>query len=287
MLRVTTIFIIFILGAVFGSFGGIKQVFTSEESLNFKDSLPVTVSASGKAEWFYHDNTILTKDKFGTPLDPAGTDIVPLENRKISEDQKSYTHLHDGMIFSFVRTMVTGSIILEAIDLTPFDMKESKDLAVAEANFQGPDGENFKVVLKRLIPPQSIIQAFGGVGVNHLIHGHSGLGNDGLFSEFAYVVIFGFADIYREEELIAEDRFLYIAASERARVLNEDVRSGNYNVSRPTGNLIIHLVVLPYDSFFEDAPVPTGVIGPDGSEQNFFHVNFLENIEISGNRFFR
>lgn len=260
-----------------------------------KDILPIGTSiarASGQAHWLYMDDHGLSEEEFGTPQDPKGLDAVPLENRKVDESGAHYSGLKDGMIFSRDRANVSGSIEVKVKDVTAVDMNESLDEATATANFSGPNGESFKVILHDVRSKENgNMQTFGGVGLNSLIHGHSGSGVTKLFSEFAYVVVFGSGDIYRDDKLIAENVFIYIAASQRARVLREDAVLGHYNYSDPLGKLILHLVILPQkisaNGTFEFFPIPTGVIDQNGQEQVFFHINYLENISIEGNQFIK
>ena len=249
----------------------------------------IAVTAEGTAEWFYKDthgeDHGLDIAKFGTPDAPKGLDKIPLTNRVESEDGTFYAGLVNGRVFSLDRADVSGSIHLKATDLTPVDTLESWDSAEMEAEFLGPNGEPFRVVLTKLTLPDFFKQTFGGVAFNHLIHGETDLGIDTVFPEFAYHVVQGYADVYRENQLIAEDMYVYIASSRRARVLNQDKISGNYNPEEPLGKLIVHLVVLPFNDKMQFSPIPTGVIDPQGNEQAFFHINYYENIVVKGNRF--
>lgn len=257
------------------------------------DGRHFSAQAHGSADWLYQDTHTedhgLSVEEFGTPQRPKGLDVVPLANRNVSEDGTRFTSLKDGQVFSLDRTMVEGSIRLSATDLTPVDQTVSWDSADMEATFVGPDGAQFRIVLTRLTPPDLYIQTFGGVAFNHYIHGETGVGTTALFPEYAYGIINGFSDVYRNDELIAEDRYTYVAVSQRARTLNTDKNTDHYDLDEPLGKLLIHLVVLPKTQSKENggyAPIPTGIIGPDGKEQEFFHVNFSENIEVFGNRFF-
>lgn len=253
------------------------------------DGSTMRVSASGTAEWLYQDTHTedhgLEPEKFGTPQNPKGLDLTPLVNRNVSKDGTRFTSLKDGMVFSTDRTNVPASIDIAATDLTPLDSEETWDTAKVEAHFEGPDGGKFKVVLTHLAPGHLPIQTFGGVGFNHLIHGETGLGTEHLVGVFAYEVIQGFVDVYRDDKLISSGNYGYFATSQTTNALNQDKKSGRYDQAKPLGKLIVHLVVLPYNEQGEYAPVHTGVTGPDGKEQVFFHVNYGENIVVSGNRF--
>ncbi len=258
------------------------------------DERTMRASSIGVAEWLYQDthgeDNPLPVEKFGTPAKPLGLDIIPIANRVVSKDGTRFAGLKESVSFSLERTMsMNAHIALEATDLTPLDSRQSWDKAHMETTFDGPSGEKFKVVLKRLAPGNLNQQTFGGVMFNHLIHGETGVGTDRIPAVFAYQSIKGFVDVYKDGELIAEDVFGYIATSHNApNVLNPHKEAGLYNVDQPMAErLIIHMVVHPYTETYEYRRIPTGVIGPDGKEQDFFHINFDENVVVSGNRFLK
>lgn len=287
--------LIFKIIVVFGFgflIGLLSFIFISKTSN--KNILPdgtMTVEASGKTEWLYFDNHELDVNEFGTPEQPKGEDIIPVENRRVNKNETAYTTLNDTIIFSRSRDIVSGSIFVKVTDLTAIDQDISNDKAEMEATFSGPNGSNFKIVLNKLFPGKIPTQTFGGVGSNSLIHGHTGVGINKIFSEFAYIFFYGLGDIYRDGQLINKDMFVYFAVSQRSRALNEDFLEGRYNVSNPMGKLIVHLVVFPRtltdDGTLVDVPFSTGVIGKDGKDQEFFHINYLENIIVKGNKFIK
>jgi hypothetical protein len=253
------------------------------------DGSTMQVLADGTAEWLYQDTHTedhgLDPEKFGTPKNPKGLDLTPVVNRNVSADGTRFTSLKDGMIFSTDRTTVTGTLRIDATDLTPLDATNTWDKAEVEANFKGPDGTDFRVVLPRLAPPTLPIQTFGGVGFNHLIHGETGLGTEQLVGVFAYIVVQGFADTYRNGELISSGNYAYFAITQASHAVNKNKQEGRYDPDHPLGVSIAHIVVLPFGEHGESLPIHTGVVGPDGKEQIFFHVNFRDHIQVSGNRF--
>lgn len=256
------------------------------------DERTVRVFSTGKAEWLYQDthgeDNPLPVERFGTPAKPLGLDIIPLANRVISRDGMKFAGLKESVSFSLDRTMVdNATIVLDATDVTPLDARVSWDRAHMEATFDGPSGEKFKVILKRLAPGHLNQQTFGGVMFNHLIHGETGVGTDRIPAVFAYESVKGFVDVYRDGALVVSDVFAYIATSHNApNVLNSHKEEGLYDVDKPMDKrLIIHLVVHPYTETYEYRKIPTGVIGPDGKEQDFFHINYDQNVVVTGNRF--
>lgn len=269
--------------------------FVGGHLLSNPDGQTVSVRAEGETEWMYQDthseSNPLDPERFGTPKDPKGLEILPLTNRVISRDGTTYTGLKDGQIFSLDRTMVTGNVHFSGTDRTPLDSIDSKDSAEAEATFTGPDGAEFRVILRKLAPPSIELQTFGGVAINQPVHATTGFGTDKLYTEYAYILIQGFADVYRNGELIVKDNYLWVAASRRAQSISNDIKkAGLYNPEQPMADMIIHLVLLPHqllpDGSYAHEPIPTGVIGLDGKEQGFFHINYRKNITMEGSRFF-
>lgn len=260
------------------------------------DGRTVSVSASGTAEWLYQANpnghemhtinferhTLHSDSKelggvpsFVTPIQAGGNrQTAPVEERNIIVE----------------RIPVEGEIHLEVTDVSPIDSPHSKDTAHMTATFLSPSGEHLKIVLKRLVPPEFPSQAFGGVAINHFINGDTNLGSDKLHTEFAYQILYGLVDLYKDDELLVTDVFTYIATSQRAEhALNTMKALPDYDPSEPMGKMIVHTVVFPYGYNEETGAFefrPSGIIGPNGQPQEFLHVNFVENIRISGNRYF-
>lgn len=264
-----TLFILSI-GIVLGVF------FTKTDNLiSKKISNVTTVEASGYAEFFLDDHHAdLDPEIYGTPNNPLKTDEVPLWNRTISSDGSRYrANLLNSQNHSTNRADVFGTIKVRAEDLTPFDSPDSQDNAELEANFQGPNGESFTVILTRVIPefstngPWPEDHFHGGVAINSHAQDHS---------VFSFLTIRGVADVYRDGELIDTDRLLSMTVSTHPRKTEDD--------------LIIHFILMSIkvtqdnDYIYEN--LKTGIFSEDGEEQNWFHVNFYENIKITGNPLF-
>lgn len=298
------IVIIFGLGAAAGTLIvynlglNAKNIKDSDVFFAEAQSGKMTVEAKGTAVWLLDDHNPLDPEVYGTPEDPHGTTTlpfpIPLVNREITEDGSSFT-VSAPSAFALERTKITGEIRIEAEDLTPVGTPDSKDKATAEATFKGPNGEDFKVILRRLIPTSlrgiyprmAADYSYGGVAMNHFYHGGGIVGTDKLSPEFSYLSIWGAGDVYKDGELIDTDRLILIMISERAR--EKEFLAG---LRKPTQveNLVVHFVLVEV-KIFEDnsmmvSNIPTGVFDENGNEQGFFHINYLENIKITGSKFF-
>lgn len=244
----------------------------------------VSAQASGQAIWQFPDKRALDPALFGTPQNPLNTELLPLEARDVNSDGNAYTTIKKPSMFSNNIKEVSGSIRISVEDLTPLDTPKSLDRAEMEASFKGPSGEDFKVVLKKLIPVGPEHQFFGGVGTDVLMHGATGIGTPLVSKEFSYITLWGVGDFYRDGKLIDTGRIIHVMVSERTRDDNFKV---GFGVAKPD-ELEIHLAMPPKKGSPTgpvDSPLPTGVILPNGKEQPFIHVNFYGNINVEGDRY--
>lgn len=244
----------------------------------------MTASASGTAIWQLPDKRTLNPEIFGTPQNPLNIDLLPLAARDTNVAGTAYTTLKKPAMFSNNFKKVNGSIKVTVEDLTALDTPRSKDRATVEADFEGPNGEQFRIVLQKLISVGSDHPFFGGVGTNILMHGSTGIGTPLVAREFSYITLWGIGDLYKDGELIDSGRIVHVMVSERTRDTN--FKAG-FGVAQPD-KLEIHLALPPKKGSpagHIDSPVPTGVILPNGAEQPFMHVNFYGNIKVAGNQF--
>jgi hypothetical protein len=271
--------IILIAGFFIGSF------ITKDTTVSVQgDGVTMTATADGVAIWQFPDKRALDPDIFGTPQSPLNVELLPLAMRDVNTDSTAYTTIKKPLMFSNKIKKTTGSIKISVEDLTALDNPNSKDKAEVEANFKGPNGEDFKVILKKLIPVGPDHPFFGGVGTNVLMHGDTGIGTPLVAREFSYITLWGVGDLYKNGELVDKGRIIHVMVSERTR--DDDFKVG-FGVAKPD-ELEIHLALPPKKGSPKgpiDSPVPTGVTLPNGVEQPFMHVNFYGNIVMTGNQF--
>jgi hypothetical protein len=245
----------------------------------------MSASADGTAIWQFPDKRELDPALFGTPANPFNVELLPLEARAVSSDGTAFTTIKNPAMFSNNIKMTTGSIEMSVLDLTAKDGKGSKDEMAMEANFVGPNGQNFRVVMRKLISEGGPHAMFGGVGTNVLMHGGTGIGTPLVAEEFSYITAWGLGDIYINGDLVDSKRIIHIMVSERTRDENFQV---GFGVAMPD-QLEIHLAMPPAKGSPTGpvpSPVPTGVKLPNGNDQPFIHVNFYGNLKLTGNRFF-
>jgi len=245
----------------------------------------MSASADGIAIWQFPDRRELDPALFGTPDTPFNTELLPLAARLISEDGATYTTIKDPAMFSNNIDMIEGSFDMSVMDRTAKDGPESNDEVAMEANFTGPNGQEFRVTMNRVIPKGPDHPFFGGVGTNVLMHGGTGIGTPLVAEEFSYITAWGIGDIYIDGEMVDTGRIVHIMVSERTRDANFNV---GFGVAQPD-QLEIHLAMPPAKASPTGpvpSPVPTGVALPNGQDQPFIHVNFYGDAKLMGNQFY-
>jgi len=245
----------------------------------------MSASANGVAIWQFPDRRELDPALFGTPETPFNTELLPLEARLTSEDGAAYTTIKNPAMFSNNIDMIEGSFEMSVMDLTAKDGTASNDEVAMEANFTGPNGQEFRVTMNRVIPKGPDHPFFGGVGTNVLMHGGTGIGTPLVAEEFSYITAWGIGDIYIDGEMVDSGRVVHIMVSERTRDENFNV---GFGVAMPD-ELEIHLAMPPVKGSPTGpvpSPVPTGVELPNGKDQPFIHVNFYGDAKLMGNQFY-
>jgi len=242
-------------------------------------------SADGTALWQFPDKRALNPAIFGTPDAPFNVELLPLAMRAVSADGSAYTTIKKPLLFSNKIKMTTGSFKISVEDNTALDGMGSKDKAKMEATFTGPKGREFRVVMTKVLPMGPDHPFFGGVGLDVLMHGGTGIGTPLVAQVFSYITVWGLADVYIDGKKVDSKRILHVMVTERTR--DENYKIG-FGVAQPD-KLEIHLVLPPLKGSPTGPvanPLPTGVMLPNGMEQPFIHVNFYGNAKLEGDRFF-
>jgi hypothetical protein len=181
------------------------------------------------------------------------------------------------------KTLITdGSYQFKVADLTPEDSEDSRD-AVKSVNIQftGSDGtayliDEIKVIHKPLGAGDHTF--FGGVGLNKLMHGNTGIGTPLMPKLFSYITLWGKTDLKNAAtgEVIASNRIIHIMTSTNVRDENLDLitsvkeDASDYNIK----NAQTHIILPPQDMQGNMNPVP-------GTAHGFLHMMF-ENVKLSG-----
>jgi hypothetical protein len=259
--------------------------FTAQASSHGKmmkdKGLKVEVSQEmGDVKWVLPGPRRLDPALFGTPANPKGTghDVgVPLKARGTDEAGKAYTMTTIPTPFSDKAADISGSFEVEAWDRTPKDTPKSKDKAKAEFDFTSPGGKHsYRVVLKKVIPVGPHHPFGGGVIADDKIHGVTGIGTRMEPTQYAYAAFWGVGQLWRDGEKLAGNRVVHFMATEQVRGENFKLL---FDQELPHQGIQAHLM-LPNEVVTKTGPatkpVPTGFTLPNGKEQPFIHVMFLD-----------
>ncbi|MFQ5689310.1 MAG: hypothetical protein ACE5HQ_03450 [Gemmatimonadota bacterium] len=158
---------------------------------------------------------------------------------------------------------ISGTIRIRAVDrgddLLP-DPPYTRDEARVTAEFTTADGTQWRIRQTRVAArlPDGSPRLFAGVGMDQLVHGDTGRENPLMPKMEAALTMWGFADVFKDGELVKRDALLHIMLTSRARDL-EDGHYLDYDVSgQPVQE--IHLFLNPGNQL----PAPGG----------FLHVNW-------------
>lgn len=245
----------------------------------------MSASADGNALWQFPDRRALDPALFGTPAAPLNVELLPLANRLATADSNAYTTIKAPSMFSNNIKMTTGAFEMSVVDATAKDGMNSSDQVAMDASFVGPNGQNFRVTMDKVIPVGPDHPFFGGVGSNVLMHGGTGIGTPLVAQVFSYFTAWGLGDIYIDGELVDNNRVVHVMVTERTR--DAEFKFG-FDVAQPD-QLEIHLAMPPLKGSPNgpvSSPVPTGVNLPNGAEQPFIHVNFYGDARLEGNQFY-
>ncbi len=245
---------------------------------------PNTVSMNtprnGEVRWILPGVRKLDPMIFGTPGNPLRTDLIPEDRREVAGD--FYT-TQGPTPFSDKSAPIEGHAHVKVTDVTSVAGATTRDRIRAEFEFTSPDGSNeYKVVVRNALPEIPDHENFGGVGVNALQHGATGIGTPLMPQLMAFIAFWGEADLYVNGELQNgapdQKRFVHFMLSERVRSSVEDGYTLAFNEDVDhEGAWQAHLILPPTaltSSGPVDNPVPTGFILPNGAEQPFLHIMF-------------
>jgi hypothetical protein len=183
--------------------------------------------------------------------------------------------------FSNNVSMSNGSYSVTVNDVSENDSQSSEDAVTSvEIRFTGSDGTQYLIDGINIIhKPEGAGDHtfFGGVGLNKLMHGNTGIGTNLMPKMLSYITFWGLTDLKNANtgEIIAQDRLIHFMTSTRVRdenlemVTSADVDSSNYNYRKAE----THIMLPPQDTQGNSSPVP-------GTAHGFLHMMFEEvNLE--------
>lgn len=238
----------------------------------------VTISqTNGAVHVALPDYRQLDPDVFGTvamPLAYGGAPVaegIPLQMRESAGD--NYTRLNRKTPFGQANTVMHhGKLNITLTDATATDAANSKDKVKFDARWQDADGNVYEVRCHEVLPHGALKghPTFGGVVLNHLMHGSSRIGTPLEPTLFCYAAFWGTGDVLKNGKIEDAGRLVH-------GMLTESVRGKNYQLDfdhqvDPT-NLVFHLIVPPMRNGKPDA-VTTGFTLKNGKPLPFWHVMF-------------
>jgi hypothetical protein len=244
---------------------------------------PAKVSATGSdTRWILPGLRKLDPRIFGTPDNPLGYegDVgLPLSARLTSEDGKSYTTTAMPTPFSDKFMVVEGGFSLEAVDATLVGGPSTQDRVDLSASFTGPNGKEYTLTVKKVIPRGPDHPFFGGVATDVIHHGRTGIGTKLMPQVYTYVAFWGIGELSIDGQVVASNRMVHA-------MLTSSVRDKDYKIVFDDGvdntHIQFHLIAPPIEITPEGpkaSPVPTGFTLPNGMQQPFLHIMY-EDVSI-------
>lgn len=146
-----------------------------------------------------------------------------------------------------VKRLPKGSLRFVAFDRTLNDTKLSRDSMEFEATFTDPEGHEWRVLETRMAPvsPNPVGEPWlGGVGIDTIYHGTSGLGTAAEPLLNCQMCAWGWADIWRDGKRVASSAPLHVMMTSHVRDARKGYQYACYDcTTRPGGE--VHLIVHP------------------------------------------
>lgn len=182
--------------------------------------------------------------------------------------------------FSNKIKMTSGSYNLVVADNVDVDSQNSTDAASSvNIEFTANDGKRFKIDKINIIhKPDGAGDHtfFGGVGLNKIMHGNTGIGTNLMPKMLAYITLWGLVDLKDATtgNVVASNRIVHIMVASRVRTGNleliPDVDSDKSD--HDTWMAETHVILIPQDMQGNPSPVP-------GTDHGFIHMMW-ENVNL-------
>ncbi|MGB9927767.1 MAG: hypothetical protein ACPK85_05115 [Methanosarcina sp.] len=250
-------------------------------------TLNVSQQEGGDVKWILPGPRRLDPQIFGTPDMPLGFEPeigVPVENRTVNGNMFNMTTMPTPFSDNFTR--INGSFMMDLSDETPVDVNQSRDGAVAEFNFTDPTGQiNYRVVLTEITRVGQFHPVFGGVVIDGIAHGKTGIDTRLEPTSYVYGAVWGVGELYINDTLVGDNRVIHAMATERLRSPDQQGYRLLFDNELPHRGIQAH-VLLPDMIMAENGtmvkqPVPTNFTLPNGQEQPFLHIAF-DNPQMQG-----
>lgn len=239
--------------------------------------------SDGVANWILPSPRDLDPVIFGTPGNPMATEEPPMilgMPEMARETRIDGTQMTGPSPFGDTFATTDGaSMSMTVIDATATDAASTQDRIAFQATFQAPEGQGeYQVVVGMAAPHGWFAPTAGGVATNFIQHGVTKWGTQLMPTEYVDAAFWGMGTIYKDGEVIAENRLVHVMVTELVRGENYELAFDN---EVDPSHRHLHVIVPPFTPFGTQDPVTTGFTLPDGIEQPFLHVMFA-NIEYQG-----
>ena len=258
---------------------------SGNQVIDAPNNVGMKAAEGGDVRWILPGLRELDPAIFGTPDAPLGTELLPLDKRAVTGDDTYVAGVGGAPMptpFSNNWIPISGEAKVKVKDVSAVSGPTTKDEIDAEFEFTSPDGEiSYRLVVEQAIP-QVDHENFGGVGINALQHGATGIGTPLMPQLMPYIAFWGAGDLRVNGVQQPDKRFVHF-------MLSNDVRHDDYNLAfndgvDPDGPWQAHLILPPmavgaHGPFL--SPVPTDFVLPNGATQPFLHIMF-EDVRAGG-----
>ncbi len=177
--------------------------------------------------------------------------------------------------------MTEGTFELVVEDNVDTDSPGSTDAVTAvNIEFTANDGQKFKIDQINIIhkPDGAGDHTFyGGVGLNKMMHGDTGIGTNMMPKMLAYITLWGIVDLKDAAtgDVVASNRILHLMVASRVRDSNlKMIPEAEMDKSdHDTFMAETHVILIPQDMDGNMSPVP-------GTDHGFIHMMW-ENVELT------
>ncbi len=175
----------------------------------------------------------------------------------------------------------TGSYKLMVNDDVDTDSPGSTDaVSFVNIEFTGNDGKRFKIDQINIIHKPNGAgdhTFFGGVGLNKMMHGNTGIGTGMMPKMLAYITLWGLTDLKDAAtgEIVASNRIVHIMVGSKVRDSNLELIP-DVETDKSDHDIWMaqtHVILIPQDMQGNPSPVP-------GTDHGFIHMMW-ENVELT------
>jgi hypothetical protein len=260
----------------------------------------VTMDKSDHDTWMSETHIILIPQDMNGNMSPVpGTDHgfihMMWENVELTNETRDWKKVYEILPgpaainaamsptpFSNKVAFGAGSYAFNVIDNSEEDSENSEDLIKnVTIKYQRPNGEMFmidEIKIIHKINGSGDHPYFGGVGLDKIMHGNTGIGTNLMPKLTSYITLWGITDLKDGNgNVIAPNRLIHIMVSSRSR--NDDLKlltSTNVDLTdKSSNNIETHIIIPPLDLEGNMSKVP-------GTGHGFLHLMF-ENVNLTKN----